>query len=366
MLTILKLIKAKWVFKKPSKKKILIYDGVTQAEFIFSKKNYEILHVRYESINLYVACTTLLTFGIKNFKNNYKKVFMMFVLPIVVYTGIDNNPAFYKLKDIYNLPIYISAQFGMRSNEFYNECKQYIKKKRKKLKADHIFVFCEKEKERLLQIIEAKIHVVGSVRNNKFPIQSKGINKKIKSIMFISQYVPSMKNEPNLPYNIFKVRKEKQIFNYLVKFCEKKKIQLNFLSKAKAEDLAESFFRNYFIKGNWIFHHHVNLEKTYKIINKQQMIVFHFSTLGFEALAKRIRCVSFNNYFPIKGNHINYPKAGAFWSNSTSYLEFKKTLNKVIGFSNKHWKKIAKKYSSEILSYDPNNYKIKKILKSVL
>ena len=35
----------------------------------FSKKNYEILHVRYESINLYVACTTLLTFGIKNIRN---------------------------------------------------------------------------------------------------------------------------------------------------------------------------------------------------------------------------------------------------------------------------------------------------------
>ena len=34
-----------------------------------SKKNYEILHVRYESINLYVACTTLLTFGIKNIRN---------------------------------------------------------------------------------------------------------------------------------------------------------------------------------------------------------------------------------------------------------------------------------------------------------
>ena len=62
MFTILKLIKAKWIFKKPSKKNILIYDGVTKAPFFFPKKNYEILHVRYESINLYVACTTLLTF----------------------------------------------------------------------------------------------------------------------------------------------------------------------------------------------------------------------------------------------------------------------------------------------------------------
>ena len=62
----------------------------------------------------------------------------MFVLPKVVYTGIDNNPAFYKLKDIYNQPIYISVQNGMRSNEFYNECKQYIKKKGQDLIANFI------------------------------------------------------------------------------------------------------------------------------------------------------------------------------------------------------------------------------------
>ena len=63
---------------------------------------------------------------------------------------------------------------------------------------------------------------------------------------------------------------------------------------------------------------------------------------------------------------MEYPKSGAFWSNSTNYLEFKKTLNRVIHFSNRNWKKIADKYSSEILNYNPNNNKIKKILKNVL
>lgn len=366
VLILLKLLRAKWLFRKPSKKKILIYDSITEAELIFPKKNYEILHVRYESINLYVVFATLLTFGTKNFKSNYKKVFIMHVSPKVVYTGIDNNPAFYKLKDIYKLPIYISVQHGMRSKEFYNQCKMYKINEKKQLKADYIFVFCEKEKQRLLRVLEAKIYVVGSVRNNKFPIKSKKKNKKIKSIIFISQYAASMKNEPNLPYNIFKTEKEKKIFNYLIKFCANKKIQLKFLSKAKKEHLGENFFRNYFTKGNWIFYNHVNLEKTYKIINKQQMVVFHFSTLGFEALAKGIRCVSFNNHFPMRGYHVKYPKSGAFWTNSTNYLEFEKTLNKVIDFSNNRWKNITDKYSKEILSYDPNNYKIKKIISKLL
>ncbi len=366
MFIILKFIKAKWIFKKPSKKKILIYDGVTRAEVIFPKKNYEILHVRYESINLYVLLATLLTFGIKNFKDNYKKKFIMIVSPKVVYTGIDNNSAFYKLKNIYHRPTYISVQNGMRSNSFYNECKQYIKKKENTLKADHIFVFSKKEKERLLKIIEAKFHVVGSILNNHYPIKKKKFNKKVKSIMFVSQIAVSVMESQNKPYNIFRIEREKKIFNYLVKFCKKKKIQLNFYAKAVAPGLMESFFRSFFIKGNWIYHSNVERKKTYETINKQQMVVFNFSTLGFEALTKGIRCASFCNYFPIKGSHMRYPKSGVFWSNSTNYSEFRKTLNRVIGFSDKNWKKIADKYSSEILSYDPNNYKIKKILKTVL
>ena len=364
MFRILKLIKAKWIFKKPSKKKILIYDAETEAELIFSKKNCEILHVRYESINLYVLFATLLTSGIKNFKNNYKKNFIMFVSPKIVYTGIDNNPAFYKLKDIYHKPIYISVQVGMRFNDFYNECKEYIKNNNNKLKADHIFVFNEKEKERLLKIIEAKFHVIGNIHNNHYPIKRKKFNKKIKSIMFISQFSESMKKHPNFYYNIYRAEKEKEIFNNLVKFCNEKKIQLHFFSKT--ENLKQSFFRSYFVKGNWIFHSHANRKKTYKTINKQQMVVFHFSTLGYESLAKGIRCASFNSDFPIRGSNLKYPKSGAFWTNSSSYLEFKKVLNRVIGFSNEKWKKIADKYSSEILSYNPHNYKIKKILKTIL
>ena len=43
-----------------------------------------------------------------------------------------------------------------------------------------------------------------------------------------------------------------------------------------------------------------------------------------------------------------------------------KTLNRVINSSNKTWKKVVNKYSSEIMKYDPQNIKIKKILRSLL
>ena len=107
----LKLIKIKWIFKKLNKKDILIYDRMTEergfARILFSKKSYQILDCRYESINIYVLCLTLLRFGVNNLKDNYKKMFIMLVSPKIVYTAIDNNPAFFKLKNIYDKPRYI-------------------------------------------------------------------------------------------------------------------------------------------------------------------------------------------------------------------------------------------------------------------
>ena len=148
----LKLIKAKWVFKKPNKKKILIYDRQSEengfAQIFFSKKNYEIFDRRYESINIYILCITLLKFGIKNLKDNYKKTFIMFVSPKIVYTSIDNDSAFFKLKHLYDKSIYVSDQNGLSKvtakgwpNKFYRECRKYAQETKKKPEADHIFLF---------------------------------------------------------------------------------------------------------------------------------------------------------------------------------------------------------------------------------
>ena len=356
---------AKWIFNKPRKNDILIYDRESEwiARFLFSKKSYEILDVRYESINIYIFYITFLKVGIKNFVQNYKKNFMKLVSPKIVFTAMDNYLAFYKLKNIYDKPFYISVQNGMRNYEFYNECKKYIQKTTAKLKADHIFFFGKNEKERCSKIIEGNIHCSGSLLNNHYLISARKVKKKISSIMYISQYsVASHDQASTFAKNSFK--KDIRIFNYLIRFCEKKNIKLSFCAKVATS--LETFYRNKLNKGNWIYRPKVSEFKTYKTLNKQQMIVFRYSTLGFEALAKGIKCVASSEHFPIRGSNVNYPKSGLFWTNSKNYDDLEKTLNRVIGFSNKRWKKIVDKYSTEILSYDPTNTKIKKILKNIL
>ena len=120
----------------------------------------------------------------------------------------------------------------------------------------------------------------------------------------------------------------------------RKKIKLIFAEK---NALGEIFYRNNFAKGNWIYFPRINQEKTYKNLNKQQMIVFSHSTLGYEGLARGLRCAVFYSYFPEKSTHSKYPKSGPFWTNLQKYEDREKVLKRVIGFSNKSWKKIPKR-----------------------
>ena len=65
------------------------------------------------------------------------------------------------------------------------------------------------------------------------------------------------------------------------------------------------------------------------------MIVFAHSTLGFQAIAKGYKCAVFYECFPEKGASGKFPKKGPFWTNSKSYKDFEKLLNKVIKYPNK-------------------------------
>ncbi len=357
-----KLITSKWVFLKPNKKKILIYDRVSKdfLNVFFNKNDYEVLDVRYESINFYVIISTLLKCRFSNFVSNYKKTYIEVVSPKIVVSAIDNDIGFFKLKDIDQKPKYICFQNGLRTNDFYIQCKNYIKKYKKKLRIDHFFLLGSNEKKRMIKIIESEFYCLGSIKNNYYPIKKKKTVKKISSIMYVSQFNLDMYNRSF--YETF--NEDKKIFNFLYKFCEEKKIKLIYGSKL---DLSmEKYIRNNLPKGDWTYHPRLSAKKTYKNLNNQEMIVFSWSTLGFEALAKGIKCVSFHKYFPSIGSNVKYPQTGFFWSSLKNYSQFKKKISKILSTSDSRWKKISNKYSSEILDYDPDNRNVKKMLKKII
>jgi len=355
---LINLIKARWVFSKPKRKKILIYDrhSVDYSKYLFTKQDCEVFDARFESINFYVALLAMKSLRIRKFSDVYKKTFINLVAPKIVYTAIDNNPGFFKLKAISNAPTYISDQNGMskvadsyKQKSFYGDLKKYKQKTNKMPEADHIFLFGKNDKERVSKVIKGNIHLFGNTKNNHFTIKKKKLKKKITSIMFISSGLfPSA------------LKQDRIILRNLKKFCDKKNIQLSFCSRLGVDK--ETFHRRNFVKGDWIYLPKISTYKTYTNLNKQQMVVFSHSTLGFQALSKGLKCAVFYPCFPEKGAHGKFPKFGPFWSNSNNYSNFQKILNRVIGFSNSRWRKIAMKYAEAILSYNPTKTKKKEII----
>ena len=61
-----------------------------------------------------------------------------------------------------------------------------------------------------------------------------------------------------------------------------------------------------------------------------------------------------------------YPKSGPFWTNSLNYHDMNKIILRIFNLKNLKWKKISKKYSHEILNYDPNNSIAKKTIREIL
>ena len=158
-------VKIKIYISCPKENKILIYDRASArfANVLFSKKNFSFYDARLDSINLYVFFFTLANQGLKDFKANYKFNYFNFVKPDIIYTAIDNNIGFFKLKKLYPKALYIADQSGMRVNNFFNECKKFIRKSPDNtLSSDIFFCFGNNEKIRLEKVIQGNIIPLGN------------------------------------------------------------------------------------------------------------------------------------------------------------------------------------------------------------
>ena len=363
----LRFLMAKWRFNKPKKRDFLIYDKESEKTLylICAKKDCEVLDIRYESINFYIIFITLMQEGIKNFKNNYKLNYIKAVSPKIIITTFNWNPSFFKLKDIYNKAIYINIISNNVDSRFIDECnKYYSNKKNKRLKADHIFLPGKYYKDIFSNIVDSKIHILGSFLNNHFYLEEKKKIDQIQSILFISQINPDWVNDR---YGTYRGRKNKLdreviIFSALYNYCQKKKYKLNFCAKYGAS--FENYYRDKHVKGDWNFFPKRKLGSSYDLVNNSQLIVFTNSSLGLEALVKGMRCLSFPpETFPIADFGKKYPADGPFWSCTFSYEIMENYIEKILKYSDEEWSEIIKKNIGDIMEYNPKNTKLFSILK---
>ena len=368
------IFQTKYIFKKPKRANILIYDdeSIEELNFYLKNKKYEIFHTRYEKIYIYIFLVSILRNGIKNLRQNYKINYFKMVSPKVVLTLIDENPGFFKLKNIYPSAKYISIQLGLKSKIFYNYIQNYKKKhKGYKFVSDISFVLGQNDKDRNAKYIESKFISLGSIKNNSFPIKE-NYKKKIKKILFISNSPVLKGKENNLSDKekilyLDKIKRNvrhAKIFKHLEAYCEKKNIELHFLSK-KTEDFLP-MYKKIHGDGNWHFIPRTKTKNTYKRINEAQFVVFENSTLGYEALSKKIKGVCFPQEFPYKGSSKKYAKEGLFWSTSVEKKKIFAKIDKVINLNRYKWNSMVLKELKNILTYEPSNAKFSKTINRIM
>ena len=174
-------------FYPPNKTDLLVYDRHSVLNGLFNAlfknvKNYSILDTRYESINFYILFLSLLkfNFSIKNLKNIYKRIYLQHVRPKIIYTSIDNNPAFFNLKNLYSNALYVSDQNGIAKaagqkwpNDFFKYCVKFNKTNNNKLKSDITFTFNENDKKWMSKIIQSNIYALGNSKINNVILKKK-------------------------------------------------------------------------------------------------------------------------------------------------------------------------------------------------
>ena len=334
---------------KPKKSKILIYDAlsVKYAKNLFKNLPMTVFHTRYEGLSIYILFKTFFEKGFSNFKENYKKNFFLFVNPKIIYTAIDNNISFYKLKTLFPKAYYIADQNGMRDKKFVNECKNFYKNNSSDyLQTDIYFCFGNNEKNKLKKFIKGKIYALGNTLNNICLLINFFLKKKTKGIVYIS-------NDP-LVKERFKI--EKKIFKNLINFCNENALKLYYYDRPVGNN--KNYIRKVF--GDDFFFIKNSKKNLKRLINSNFLFVNLHSTLGYELISRGVKCIFFNHHTLYHGK--KYRKEGLFWSQNHNKNSVYKLLNNLIKMDQKKWMHRSIKFSKELCLFDKNNNKKKNII----
>lgn len=275
----------KFRFDFPDPKKILLLDevhSVTLKEIV--RKDFNILYFRKKEIYFWIYLKQIIhfDFSFKTYCNNYIK----YISPKVVVTFNDARLEMFELKNIFKGICFITIVNGVRFQDWFVE-----KKKRwpKTLKCDYIFTINKYYHKKYQKIIESNYRAIGHFRNNLVKV---GKIKFHKQFLFISQnhLIPPVGNSDE-----FKNFKEKLLVN-INSYLLKKNQKLHILLRAPKNSLAgkhEVDFYKKCLNSNCVFYQSSNWKKKYEIIDKFENIIFMFSTMGYEAVARKKKIAAF-------------------------------------------------------------------------
>ena len=365
------LLKAKFSFKIGTKVDLLIWTGWENKEIfnnLFKKINYDYIERPTDVINLpylFVAIFLKIIKGQSIFIN-YFKAAVFFSKPKILLTTYDNYSVFYKFRKIFNVETGF-IQNGHRfpyMNYLYNYNKK-INYDKKNNHVNHMFVYGKNIQNELKKYINGKFYFIGSFRNNSISKPNNKISKDKSSIIFISQFRVQNSNTTPIP--------DGKILKLLDEYCLKKEIKLKIMcfcsphikrGRGKENFKEEiNYYKNLKLRTNYKLLIRKNFYDSYRILQKENLIITENSALGYEMLALGKKVIFFpirkDDFSPKGANHFGWPlnsgKSGPFWLNYYSPKKLFEKIEKIRLMNKLIWNDISKKYIKNIINFDYKN-----------
>jgi len=366
----------KKIWKKPSQKKILIYDAVSSSWLLkyLDKKQVEYYYTFRPGemkINMYVLLKVILSGNINI--DNYKRIYISAVNPDFIITLIDNNPAFYKLKKLCPnaKTIFIQNAYRMGLSDVFS--KSFA---RTNYSVDHMFVFNSFVGKKYKKFIKGNFHSIGSFYSNQHPIKKKN---KI-DLLYISTYRPDRFTKETFfhkkyTYDYFYSRERKLIIN-IGKYLKKNNRVMHILSCARGgmtfSALEKKYYENFILKNNMRFIGTYKNRNNYKIMDSANILISTTSTVGYEGYGRGNKSAFFSmgpKEKAFNSSKFAWPakvkRKGLFWSDSCEVKEVERILNKLSEISTSNWLKYKSGILKNLMIYDKDNKTFVKIMNRI-
>ena len=368
------LLKAKFIFAKPQKKKFLIFDAphYQYLSRYLKKDEYSILYTRNEIFNFFIIIHNFLKF--KFSKLEYYNTYLKFVDPNFLISFKDNDPLFFLIKKKRYKKILIQNGWKDSFNDKILNSKHFLNSK-KFFNLDFFLTYNKNIGLKYKKISNCIPILIGSFKSNSFKIKKK-LKKKI-DLLYVSSFYDS--DEKMKKIMITKDisgeqfdKPQRELLKTLDEYTKNNNLKLLIYGRCRFTKKIEEekkYYSTYLRKCNWKYINN-NRKKTFTYIDNSSLVITINSTLGYESFSRKIRTVFFNirpknkELSPIRFGwpFLNKMDKGAFWINSLDYKKVEKFLNKVTGYRNPEWQKITEKYKKNLMLRDENNTKFLQLI----
>jgi len=364
-------INAKWSIKSPLKKKFLIFGNNNQIilENIL-EENYFFLNIQGKHIYIKLFLKTVFKFSFKSFLHKYYLNCIKEIDPEIIISSNDTDTFFWKLKKYFPNKKIILIQNAKKTGNPRDLFYHLEKHKFEKQKLDYVFLMNDSIKNKFEKYIEAEFIIHGSLINNSF----EKLNVKKKNYAFISQICDyghetfdkiSNKEISETFYN-----ESKRLLKYFTIFKPNEKIfvipynnekKLIEFEKIKFEEISKDLNLEIIV-----------LDKLDRYSNYKQLDYFHLtmglsSTILYENFGRGNKSAFFNylKNCGILGYELGWPKKEKETSISTNINDqknFMRIMNFLDDISDLNWNKEARKLKEDIMDFDQNNQKLRKLI----